>query len=173
MLATMPEDHWVSLDAGAEEGSFVCKPWGPPHEVFVNADAEGGSVEAELVTPYGEPLPGYGRGECIPITANGANQRVQWKCGGHPWDLAKDYRGGILVKFYLKNAKLYSYTFTLPDPDGKLEKDRVNSRWCELIKHKSDNWDRLSTEPAIGLPPHGGPGPEKGQEKPGEPAWDA
>jgi len=172
MLAKMPEDHWVSLDAGTEEGSFICKPWGPPHEVFVNADAQGGSIEVELITPYREPVPGYSRKECIPITANGKDQEVKWKCGRHPWDFAEDYRGGVLVKFYLKNAKLYSYTFTLPDPDGQLERDKANARWLELIKHRSDNWDRPSNEPAIGLPPHSGPGPEKGQEKPGQPTWD-
>lgn len=159
MLARMPEDHWVSFEAGAEEGYFVCQPWGPPHEVFVNADAEGGSIEVELVTPYGEIMPGYSRQDCIPVRANGPNQEVQWKNGRHPWDFAADYRGGVLPKFYLQNAKLYSYTFTLPDPDGQLERDRRNARWLDAIKHRSDNWDRLSTEPALGLPPHSGPGP--------------
>jgi hypothetical protein len=161
MLAKMPEDHWVSLNAGGKEGYFLTKPWGPPHEVFVNADAEGGAIEAELITPYREPIPNFTRAECIPITANGKNQEIKWKCGRHPWDFATDYRGGVLMKFYLKNAKLYSYTFTLPDPDGKLERDRLNTRWRETIKHRSDNWGRLSTEPAIGLPPGSGPSPEK------------
>jgi len=168
MLAKMPEDHWVSLEAGSEEGFLVHKPWGPPHEVFVNADAKGGSIEVELVTPFGQVMPGYGRKECIPVTADGSKQQVKWKGGGHPWDLAKDHRGGVLARFYLKNAKLYSYTFTLPDPDGKLAQHWTNARWSNIIKHKSDNWDRLSTEPAGGLPPHSGPGPEKGQEKPGQ-----
>ena len=31
--------------------------------------------------------------------------------------LPQDYRGGLLAKFYLTDTKLYSYTFTLPDPD--------------------------------------------------------
>lgn len=168
MLAKMPQDHWVSLNAGSKEGFLVHKPWGPLHEVFVNADAKGGSIEVELVTPFGQVMPGYGRKECIPITADGSRQQVKWKGGGHPWDLAKDYRGGVMTKFYLKNAKLYSYTFTLPDPDGKLALDNANGRWCGIIKHKSDNWDRTSTESAGGLPSHSGPGPEKGQEKPGE-----
>ena len=57
------------------------------------------------------------------------------------------------MKFYLKNAKLYSYTFTLPDADGQLERDRVNARWCEHIKHRSGNWGRNSNEPATGRAP--------------------
>lgn len=154
MLARMPEDHWVSLDAGGEEGSFTCKPWGPPHEVFVNADAAGGEITAELVTPYGEPVPGCTRADCIPITANGKDQAIRWKGVPHPWELHADYLGGVLVRFYLKKAKLYSYSFTLPDPTGQLERDRLNARWCDHIRHRSGSWDRASTEPAGGVPPH-------------------
>jgi hypothetical protein len=160
MLAIMPEDHWVSLDADNKEGSFVCKPWGPPHEIFVNTDAEGGSVEAELVTPYGKVVPEYSRGDCVAITANGKNQPLRWKHGKSPWEtIAKDHLGGLLVKFYLKNAKLYSYTFTLPDPNGQLEQDRVNARWCDSIKHRSNNWGQNSNEPAIGVAPYSKPEP--------------
>jgi hypothetical protein len=161
MLAKMPEDHWVSLDADSKEGSFVCKPWGPPHEIFVNADAAEGAIEAELVTPYGKAVPEYSRGDSIAVTANGKNQQIKWKHGKSPWEtIAKDHLGGLLVKFYLKRAKLYSYTFTLPDPDGQLERDRLNARWCDHIKHRSGNWDRNSNEPADGVPPYIGPGPE-------------
>ena len=157
LLAKMPEDHWVSLDAGRTEGTFITKPWGPPHEVFVNA--EGGSVEVELVTPYGQVMPGYSRADCIGVTGNGKKQQIKWKNGRPPWDFADEQRGGVLVKFYLRNTKLYSYTFTLPDPEGNLEIDRLNARWCEVIKHRSDNWGDRSNEPAIGLPTYTGPSP--------------
>ena len=160
MLAKMPEDHWVSLDADRTEGSIICKPWGPPHEIFVNADAQDGSVEAELVTPYGEVVPDYSRRDCIPVTNNGKSQPVKWKHGNSPWQtIAKDHAGGLLAKFYVKNAKFYSYTFTLPDPHGQLENDRLNARWCEHIKHRSDNWGRNTNEPATGLPPYCQPAP--------------
>jgi hypothetical protein len=160
MLAIMPEDHWVSLDADSEEGYFVCKPWGPPHEIFVNADAAGGSITAELVTPYGNVIPGYSRTDCIAVTTNGKDQPLKWKNGQSPWlSIGKDHLGGVLVKFYLTNAKLYSYTFTLPDPDGQLERDRLNARWCDHIKHRSSNWNQNSNEPAGGLPPYCEPEP--------------
>ena len=30
MVARMPEDHWISLDAGEDqEGWVMTKPWGP------------------------------------------------------------------------------------------------------------------------------------------------
>lgn len=80
MLAVMPEDHWVSFDAGAREGSLLAGPWRHlPHQVFVNADGEGGSIEVELVDAYERPLPGFSRADCIAITSNGANQPVRWR----------------------------------------------------------------------------------------------
>ena len=76
------------------------------------------------------------------------------------------------VVFDSLNSENYAKPITAlvvePDDDGKLAQYWSNARWCEIIKHKSDNWGRLSTAPAGGLPPHGGPGPERGQEKPGE-----
>jgi hypothetical protein len=152
-LAKMPEDHWVSLDAGSSTGFFVAKPWGPPQEILLNADAGGGSVEVELITPYGEPIPNFTRSDCVPITANGKDQQVKWKSARSPLQFREDYRGGVLAKFYLKNAKLYSYTFTLPDPDGRLERDRQNARWSEHITHRSDVPGRASTEAVDGIPP--------------------
>jgi len=172
MLAKMPEDHWVSLDAGPSEGSVLTKPMFVYPELLINADASAGRIEAELLTPYGQPVEGFARKDCIPITSDGKDQTVKWKSGSCTRDLAKEHRGGLCARFYLKNAKLYSFGFAEPDPDGTLRRYQANMRWFEIIKHKSDNWDRLSTEPAIGLPPHSGPGPEKGQEKPGQPTWD-
>ena len=166
----MPEDHWVSLEAGAEEGQALTKPmafveW---EDLLVNADAAGGSIEAELLTPFGQVVAGYSRGDCIPVTSDGKDQILTWKGSGKMADLLAQHRGGLCIRLYLKNAKLYSYTITEPDPEEQKAQYWANHRWGEIIKHRSDNWGRLSTEPARGLPPHGGPGPEKGQEKPGQ-----
>ena len=147
MLARMPEDHWVSLDAGSTEGWVLTKPHHLGMEFLVNADAKGGSVEVELLTPYGEPVKGFTRAQCVPVTGNGKDQQVKWKSGLSGWDLNDQYRGGVCAKLYLQNAKLYSYTITEPDPRGKISEYWANVRWSELIKHKSDNWDRPNTEP--------------------------
>ena len=154
MLARMPEDHWVSLDAGTEEGWLMTKPWGPPYQIFVNADAEGGSIEAELISPYGDPIAGFTREESIPLREDETRQQLRWKSGRSPYDLSVEHFGGICLKLYLKQAKLYSYTFTLPDPDGSLSRNKANARWLDLIRHRSDQWGVRSTEPATGLSPH-------------------
>jgi hypothetical protein len=176
MLAKMPEDHWVSLEADSHGGWMLTKPLGfateekldSGSELLVNADAGGGSIEGELITPFGQVVEGLGRGDCIPVTSDGKDQPLRWKNIQSPGEIIAKHLGGLCLKIYLKNAKLYSYTTYKSDPGSKLAQLWTNSRWSNIIKHKSDNWDRLSTEPARGLPPHSGPGPEKGQEKPGE-----
>jgi hypothetical protein len=151
MLAKMPEDRWTSLDGDAQGGWFVTHPWGPPLEVFVNAEiAQRGSIAVEIITPYGDPMKGYGLSECIPVSSSGTKQQIKWKNGRPPYDFIKDYVGGVCLKFHVTNAKLFSYTLTLPDPDGQLERDRLNARWCDSIKHRSGNWDRSNTDLPIG-----------------------
>jgi len=152
MLAKMPEDQWVSLDAGNTEGWVLTKPFVPPAQLLVNADAKGGHVAAECVTPYGTPVEGLTRADCIPVTGNGKDQQIKWKSGVCPRDLLDQHRGGLCLKFYLKNAKLYSYTIVEPDPDGAIARYWANARWNEVIMHRSGNWDRTSNEPAGGLP---------------------
>lgn len=146
-LARVPQDRWTSLDGDADGGWLITEPWGPPLEVFVNADVEaGGSIAVEIVTPYGQPVKGYSRSECIPVTTSGMKQPIRWKIGRPPHELSHQHIGGVCLKFHVTRAKLYAYTLTLPDPDGQLERDRLNARWCESIKHRSDNWSRASTE---------------------------
>jgi hypothetical protein len=176
MLATMPEDRWVSLDADANGGWLLTKPvlfatdetLESPRELLINSDAAGGSIQAELVTPFGQVVEGYGRGDSVPITSDGKDQPLRWKGSRHTGETIAKHVGGLCIKFYLKGAGLYSYSTNKADGEGKVAEYYANLRWCETIKHRSGNWDRLSTEPAGGLPPHGGPGPQKGQEKSGE-----
>jgi hypothetical protein len=151
MLATMPEDHWVSLDAGDTEGYVTAKAWHIGLKLLVNASAKGGTIAAEYLTPYGQPIKGFTRDDCIPITGDGKAQQIRWKSGASGWDLNSEHRGGVLTRFYLKNAKLYSYTVTEPDPDGAITRHWQNFRWTEVIKHRSDNWDGQSNAPARGV----------------------
>ena len=84
---------------------------------------------------------------------------MRWKNGKHPWDFASEQKGGILTRFYLKNAKLYSYSFENPDPGGDTARYWANQRWVQWIKNKSNNWGRASNEPVTGLGPYRDPEP--------------
>jgi len=76
------------------------------------------------------------------------------------------YRGGVCWRIHARNAKIYSFAIPEPDPDGAMARHSGQLRWCELIRHKSDNWGRLSTEPAIGLPRTAGPDPSAARRSP-------
>jgi len=154
MLAIMPEDHWVSFDAGLKEGSLLAGPWRQlPHQLYINADAEGGSIEVEFVDAYERPIPGLSRADCIPITANGKFQQVKWKGDLAPNEAEGDYRGGIMARIYMKNAKLYSCTFAMPDRYGNLRRHCANYNWNMNLFHRSDQWGQDNNLPAGGLPP--------------------
>jgi hypothetical protein len=161
MLARMPEDHWVSLDAGSEEGWLLAKPFASPSRLLVNADAGNGRIEAELLTPYGEPVTGFARADCLGVSGNGKDQEIRWRTGTDPRSLNAQHLGGLCLKIHVRNAKLYSYSLMEPDPDGAIRRYWDSARWNETIKHRSGNWGGRSNDPAGGLPPTtaGEPGP--------------
>ncbi len=159
LLARMPEDHWVSLDAGDEVGVLLTREIGLPRRLLVNADAKNGYVAAEYITPYGQVVEGFSREECIPVSADGKAQEIKWRSGKSGWELNEKYLGGIFIRFFIKNAKLYSFSWEQPDPDGSAARFWANRRWTEMIKHRSDQWGRRSNEPAPGLPPYRDPEP--------------
>ena len=153
-LAVMPEDHWVSLDAGAQEGVLLAGPWRVlPHRMFLNADARDGSIEVEIVDAYERPLPGLGRADSIPISADGKDQEVRWTGDLRPDQVEGDYRGGFMARIHLRRAKLYSCTLAHPDPDGTVRRYWANYQWNRNIFHRNDQWGRDSNLPAGGVPP--------------------
>ena len=154
MLSIMPEDHWVSFDAGATEGTLLAGPWRVrPREMTVNADAQGGSIEIEIVDGYERPLPGLSRADCIPITGNGKGQAVRWKGDPHPDDIEGEYRGGVMARIHMTNAKLYSCTLSYPDPDGTLRRYWGNFDWNRNLFHRREQWGTDTHLPADGVPP--------------------
>ena len=130
MLARMPEDHWVSLDAGETEGRFQSKPWGPPARIFVNADVQGGSIQVELVTPNGEVIRDFARADCLPITASGRNQSRLAKRPPALGSEIRPPRGHIGSFLFAACQALFVHDDDL-EPDGKLARDKANARWLE------------------------------------------
>ena len=106
----------------------------------------------ELVDGYERPLPGLSRADSIAITTNGKNQQVRWKGDPHPDEVEIEIRGGFMIRFYMKNAKLYSCTLGLPDPDGQVRRYWSNLEWNKNLFHRSDQWDQGNNLPPKGLP---------------------
>ena len=78
---------------------------------------------------------------------------MRWRRDPHPDEAEGDHRGGVILRLHLRNAKLYSVTFALPDPDGSVRRYWENLEWNANLFHRTDQWDRDNNLPASGLPP--------------------
>jgi hypothetical protein len=111
-LATLRLDGFCSLQAGADEGSLITRrePFRVP-KVTINArTAPDGYVVAELLDPANQVIPGCGRNDCQPFSGDSVRQVLTWKTAELPEAQRSTDKK---IRFYLKNADLFSY---LPDP---------------------------------------------------------
>ena len=106
-LGKLRLDGFVSMDAGPEEGTLTTKPISLSQPgVYVNADASRGSLSAEILDAAGQPLPGFSKNDCAPFTGNSVHQPLRWR---RP--LTTLAGKSIRLKFYLRQASLYSFQF--------------------------------------------------------------
>lgn len=117
-LAILRLDGFCSMRAGVKEGSLISR-----REVFrtpkVNINAKTattGYVIAELLDRNNNVIPGFSRADCIPFKGDSVRGAIEWKTESFPdkW-IGADKK----IRFFLKNADLYSY---LP-ADIDMEKD--------------------------------------------------
>lgn len=107
-LATIRLDGFCSMRAGESEGWLISR-----REVFntpkvtINAKcAPGGYVVAELVDRNNNVIRGFEKKSCVPYTGDSVRGELTWMTKEFPQEIIdKDKK----VKFYLKNANLYSY----------------------------------------------------------------
>jgi len=108
-LATLRADGFASLDAGYDGGQVMTKQF-----VFtgatlkVNAKANFGQVVVEVLDEKGKPAPGFKREMCEPMQTDSVDHSIRWKDSS-----LADLRGKpVRLRFYLTNARLYSYRIT-------------------------------------------------------------
>ncbi len=107
-LATLRLDGFCSMQAGADEGWLITRRelFRTP-QVTINAKvADGGYVVAEIVDRHNKVIPGFSRQECIPFTGDSVRHVIEWETKTFPADVVKPDKK---IRFYLKNAALYSY----------------------------------------------------------------
>lgn len=107
-LATLRLDGFCSLHAGATEGWLLTR-----REVMtvprvrVNAAVRpGGTLVAELLDEANQPLAGFTRADCVPFTGDSVRHVLTWKT---PQFAPGQAEGDKKVRFYLRDADLYSY----------------------------------------------------------------
>lgn len=94
-------DGFASLYA--DEGQVTTTPLPVAgKQVILNADAKGGRLQVEALDSAGQPLRGFTRSDCKPVTGDGVRQTVTWKGGTRVPSSAHSLR------FHLSKAHLYA-----------------------------------------------------------------
>jgi len=98
-------DGFVSLQADSGGGVVETVPVRlKGNRLVLNTDASKGSLEVELLSWDGSPLPGYTRSDCDSISSDSVRRIVRWK-QGEEINNEKPLR----IRFFLTNAHLYSF----------------------------------------------------------------
>ena len=107
-LAKLRLDGFVSVDAGDETGSLVTKPFRcKGGRLSINAAARGGMVGVAVLDEHATQHDGFSRADCALFDGDSVRHNVTWREKGSLDEL----RGrNIRLKFYLRNAHLYSFT---------------------------------------------------------------
>ena len=115
-LATLPEDGFVSVDAGKiRPGKLVTRPFTFQGKNLVvnfqaskhNHGAGQPEIKAELLGVSHEPIDGFKLDQSDPVRTTG-NHEMRWQRKGDVGALAGK---PVRIRFSIRNAKLYSFRF--------------------------------------------------------------
>jgi len=114
-LATLRRDGFASMDAAESEGALTTRPVRFSGKyLFVNADADGGELRAEVLDESGKVIAPFSHANCIPIRADSALEAVRWKGAD---DLSALVGKSVKFRFHLRNGRLYAF-WVSPDRSG-------------------------------------------------------
>ena len=106
-LATLPKNRFVSLSAKGRQTGIVTTPAvkNAQGRLFVNVNAEKGSLTAEILNNQGEPIAGYRKEDCIVLSSNHLSEALRWK---EHTEIPQPNKG-FKIRFYIKNAELFGF----------------------------------------------------------------
>jgi hypothetical protein len=112
-VVVRPAHRWenygfVSLKGGIEWGSVLTRPIPVTGDrLHLNADSWRGKVVVEVIDANdGQPVTGFTRDDCLPITLNSIDETVRWK----EKDTLSELHGKtVRLRFYLWQAELYAF----------------------------------------------------------------
>ena len=105
-MATLRKDGFASLDGDDNPGSVVTKPLlGLTGKLRLNCEAAHGLVQVEVLDANDRVLPGYRRRDFNEPRGDGIDQVVSWQ----EHDELPVHSGPLKLRFWLKNASLYSF----------------------------------------------------------------
>jgi len=103
-------DGFLSLEGGYPEGTLTTRPLVfSGSRLVLNLHASGaGGVRVGLLDADGQPLPGFDESDHDWINADSIEHEVSWKGGPGLDSIAGD---PVRLRFTLRNARLFSFTF--------------------------------------------------------------
>ena len=122
-LAKLRMDGFISMDADADGGTLLTKPFRcEGGRLTINAEARGGTVSVAVLDESGVEILGYRKIDCAVVDGDSIRQRVSWS-GAWSREAAADapLEGGgvsldglrgrtIRLRFYIRSASLYSFS---------------------------------------------------------------
>ena len=89
-------------------GALITKPFLVEGDnLSINVAARGGSVAVAVLDEHGVQHEGFSRSDCVLFDGDSVDHRITWRTKTSLDDL----RGrAVRLKFYLRNAELYSFT---------------------------------------------------------------
>jgi hypothetical protein len=116
-IAKLRLDGFVSVEAGEETGTLVTKPFRcDGGNIQINAAARGGSVAVAVLNERGIQYKGFGKIDCAILDGDSVRHNITWR---NNISLAPLKGQAIRLKFYLKNAQLYSFAQCLISRSNK------------------------------------------------------
>ena len=107
-LATLRRDGFASMNAINTTGTLTTEAVTFNGKyLFINAEAENGSVKAEILDENGNVIEGYSLDDCIAVTKDTTKAMLKF-----PKDLSSLSGKNVKFRFTVENGKLYSFWIT-------------------------------------------------------------
>ena len=105
-LAKLRLDGFVSIDAGQEWGALITKPFQcVGGSLRINAFARGGAVQVAVLDEQGIQYDGFSKIDCAVFDSDAVCHKMTWRK-----NVFSTLKGKMIrLKFYLRNAQLYSF----------------------------------------------------------------
>ena len=104
-LVKMKQDRYVARIASEQMGEMVTRLIKiNAKSLFVNADAEGGSLRIEIRDEIGAPITGFTFADCSVVTSDAVSQQITWK---QPLETLNGRT--VSIAFQLKDASLFAF----------------------------------------------------------------
>ena len=111
-VASIPRDRFAALQPRDEYAQVTLKPQLLTRDakLRMNAAAESGQIQVELLSEGGYRIPGFTKADAIPIKGDQLDHEVQWR----EKKISDLPVGKYQIRLHLENAKLFAITVTRP-----------------------------------------------------------